>query len=64
MPLYEFKCQACGEEFELICKASEKETIRCPSCEAPAEKKLSVFAMGGGTTRTCSPGSGGSFGGG
>ena len=65
MPLYEFQCEECGEEFEVIKSASDKEPESCPSCGKPAEKLFSVFSRGGGYgSGVCSPGSGGSFGGG
>jgi len=67
MPLYEYKCEDCGEEFEVIRRASDDTEELCPSCGKPAERLFSVFSTGGGVGRgghTCSPGSGGSFGGG
>ena len=63
MPLYEYRCEECDEEFELIRSASDSSEVRCPSCDGRAEKKLSLFSTGA-TGRTCSPGSGGSYGGG
>lgn len=65
MPLYEYKCEACEEEFEVIRSSSDKEPEMCPVCGKEAEKLFSVFAKGGGSGgRVCAPGSGGSFGGG
>lgn len=33
MPLYDRKCNACDDLFEIICKISEKgNTFECPSC--------------------------------
>ena len=66
MPLYEYKCDDCGEEFEVIRSASDTDPEPCPACGKPAEKQFSVFARGGGGGggRVCAPGSGGSFGGG
>lgn len=43
MPIYEFKCQSCDDEFELLMRASEKP--KCPKCESlKLEKKLSMTA--------------------
>jgi putative FmdB family regulatory protein len=43
MPLYDFRCQACGTRFEL--RAAPQELPACPSCGAPAvERVLSGFA--------------------
>jgi putative FmdB family regulatory protein len=64
MPLYEYRCDDCGEEFELIRSVSDTSEVRCPTCDAPASKKLSLFATGTNVGRSCSPGSGGSHGGG
>jgi putative FmdB family regulatory protein len=44
MPLFEYKCDTCGEKFELIRSASETDAVKCPSCGNLAEKQLSVFA--------------------
>lgn len=60
MPLYEYRCEKCGGQFESIRKISEagkKET--CPSCGGAAERmKFSVFRALG------KPSPGGSCGGG
>jgi putative FmdB family regulatory protein len=43
MPLYDFACRSCGEQFEA--RASESERPACPGCGAPgAERVLSPFA--------------------
>ncbi len=43
MPIHEYACRACGNEFETLVRSSE--TPVCPKCEsAELEKKLSVFA--------------------
>ncbi|MCC7123294.1 MAG: zinc ribbon domain-containing protein [Acidobacteria bacterium] len=44
MPLYEYECQTCHHQFELLVR--ESTTIECPSCHsAELEKQLSVFAV-------------------
>ena len=45
MPLYEYKCLACGSEFELlILKASQ--VVACSSCGSQSvERTLSMFAV-------------------
>lgn len=47
MPIFEFKCLACGHEFEtLVMKSDEK--VTCPKCQSDkVEKKLSSFATQG-----------------
>jgi len=43
MPLYDFRCPACGERFEAVTKPSE--TASCPSCGTPrCERIYSGFA--------------------
>jgi putative FmdB family regulatory protein len=43
MPIYEYACQECGKEFELLVRS---DTVpACPQCQTThLEKKLSVFA--------------------
>ena len=45
MPLYEYKCLACGHQFELlILRASQP--VACPACAAESvEKQISLFAV-------------------
>ena len=40
MPIYEYRCEACGHEMEAIQKMSDAPLTACPSCDAPAMKKL------------------------
>ncbi len=43
MPIYEYSCRDCGNEFETLVRASS--VPDCPSCHSTElEKKLSVFA--------------------
>lgn len=44
MPLYEYKCPACGD-FELIRKFSDAPLAHCPTCGAPVQKLLSAPAF-------------------
>jgi putative FmdB family regulatory protein len=46
MPLYEYKCEACGHRFEVIQKYSDAPIAVCPSCgQGPVEKLLSSPAI-------------------
>lgn len=36
MPLYEYRCQACGNEIEVLQKISDAPRTECPSCGQPA----------------------------
>lgn len=40
MPIYEYKCDACGHDFEVLQKISDAPLTRCPECGAEALKKL------------------------
>ncbi len=45
MPIYEYVCNACGEEFEQLVFSSD-EVIKCRSCgSGDTTKKMSAFAM-------------------
>ncbi|MEW5736230.1 MAG: zinc ribbon domain-containing protein [Thermodesulfobacteriota bacterium] len=69
MPIYEFRCLACNEMFELLCRSTDdKVDLACPKCGAEnIERVLSVtnHAVSDGSgrptasaqTRTCGSGS-------
>lgn len=40
MPIYEYKCDACGHVFESLQKISESPLVVCPECGKEALKKL------------------------
>ncbi len=40
MPIYEYRCTACGHELETIQKMSDAPLIECPACGKPALRKL------------------------
>jgi putative FmdB family regulatory protein len=46
MPLYEYRCEACGHQFEVIQKFSDEPIAVCPKCgSGPVEKLLSSPAF-------------------
>ena len=45
MPLYEYKCEACGNRFEKIVKFSDPPLEACPTCGGKVEKLLSSPAF-------------------
>jgi len=52
MPIYEFYCPCCQQDFEIIVPLGRENTVRCESCGNPeVKKKVSVFGIGGGTSR-------------
>lgn len=56
MPIYEYLCQSCGEQTEVIQKLSDAPLVDCPHCgEADMKKKVSAAAFrlkGGGWYET------------
>jgi putative FmdB family regulatory protein len=43
VPIYEYACRACGNQFETLVRGAEQPA--CSHCSSPElEKKLSVFA--------------------
>ena len=40
MPIYEYRCGACGHELEVLQKLSEPPLSDCPECRKPALAKL------------------------
>ena len=45
MPIYEYRCQSCGYEFDKLQRMSDAPLIDCPSCGESSLKKL-VSAAG------------------
>jgi putative FmdB family regulatory protein len=44
MPLYEFKCRGCGEQFEGLVRSGE--TPACPACKSlDLERLISTFGV-------------------
>ncbi|PLY07425.1 MAG: hypothetical protein C0624_03550 [Desulfuromonas sp.] len=57
MPIFEYRCESCGEQIEKI-SSKPLDEIECPKCSKQAKRVLSVFA----TTNNSAPsgcGSGG-----
>ena len=57
MPLYEYRCEACGELEEKLESLSAPETHDCPKCGKPAGMKRQISAVsfalvGGGWHKT------------
>lgn len=45
MPLFDFHCRNCGNEFEALVRAQDP-PVKCPSCESTnLERLLSGFAL-------------------
>ncbi len=52
MPIYEYRCQDCGEKFEkLIRSDADQSELVCPSCGSKrTDKLLSIFGTSGFST--------------
>lgn len=49
MPIYEYACEQCGNEFELLVRGKEK--AACPKCESvKLERRVSLPAIKSDTT--------------
>lgn len=61
MPLFEYRCQACGHAFEKLVRVSPGPSVlACPVCdETTATRQLSTFATPSGTPAACGPAPGG-----
>lgn len=42
MPIFEYACENCGKEFEIIVLASDNEIKTCKFCQGPIRKKMSL----------------------
>jgi len=67
MPIYEYRCQDCGNRFEILQRMGQgAEGLSCPECgEERVEKQYSTFASSTGESgrsdapaRGCGPGCG------
>ena len=46
MPLFDFRCRACGREFEALVRPQDVSAPRCPSCQGvDLERLLPTFAV-------------------
>ena len=54
MPMYEYVCQSCGHQFEILQRMGEgADGLACPKCgEERVEKQFSTFAASGNSTST------------
>ena len=45
MPMYEYRCDGCGHQFELLIRTASQ-VVQCPSCAGESvERLLSMFAV-------------------
>ncbi len=54
MPIFEYRCQICGEKFDkLVRDSTNPSEILCPKCRSQEVKRLvSLFGLGGASSFT------------
>jgi putative FmdB family regulatory protein len=46
MPIFEYKCRACGEQFEALIRPRSTDTAACPACHGQdLEQMFSAFGV-------------------
>jgi putative FmdB family regulatory protein len=56
MPIYEFHCEKCEKDSEILVRSSDWNRTKCPHCgSAKLAKKLSVFASSAAGNATPAP---------
>ncbi|HNR71238.1 MAG TPA: zinc ribbon domain-containing protein [Verrucomicrobiota bacterium] len=54
MPIYEFHCDKCGRDSEILVRSSRWKGTPCPHCgSTKLSKRLSVFAASVASTPSC-----------
>ncbi len=54
MPIYEYQCSKCNNEFEKLIFKGEEDDITCPKCKSPdITKKMSATSFMGTSIGTC-----------
>jgi len=47
MPIYEYRCEQCGAQFEELVSSADAERVRCQQCSGRrVTRLLSAFAVG------------------
>ena len=54
MPVYEYKCDECGERFEKLTSVGGKEvSVKCPKCGGSARRIISTLLKSGKSECSC-----------
>jgi putative FmdB family regulatory protein len=59
MPIYEFKCNDCGEKFSEIRKPGDYNAAKCIKCSSSKTSKIISMFSGSKSGKSCAPASGG-----
>ncbi|HHV16272.1 MAG TPA: zinc ribbon domain-containing protein [Gelria sp.] len=53
MPIFDFLCQQCGHNFDVMISNADKDKVKCPECNSGDVKQLlSLFNTAGGGPKT------------
>jgi len=63
MPIYEYQCEKCDNQFEKLVFAGDEDHVACPECGASQVEKMVSFTsfMSSGIGRACASQSSGLF---
>lgn len=54
MPIFEYHCRECGQDFEKIVNIGNTESVVCPGCgSSETTKKISAFSEVKKTSKPC-----------
>ena len=57
MPIFEYVCDRCGNQFEKLVFKSDEDKVECPKCNGNKTRKvISATSMLTGTGKGCGPG--------
>ncbi len=57
MPIFEYKCNECKEDFERLVFSGEEGNVSCPQCKSKnVKKRMSVSSFMGSSIGTCAAG--------
>jgi putative FmdB family regulatory protein len=62
MPIFEYGCENCANEFEKLVFSGDREPVRCPRCGSDqVKKRMSACSFMGASIGTCATGKPGGF---
>lgn len=58
MPIYEYRCEKCGNCFEMLVFSSDEDAVSCPDCASEqVQRQMSCVNAVGPGSKSCSSGS-------
>ena len=62
MPIYEYTCEKCNCDFEMLVTSTDDRHVTCPKCDSnQVNKLLSRPCIGGSSFGSCAPGGASGF---